>query len=250
MTKEEIYKQLVERRKACFFCREFGMKNQAEFPHYDTQEIGNLTTWSNNLRSKILIVGQDFYHQNGFLAQHGQVQFGEELSGTDDKKGYSTKTNYYLKTLIDHLPEEFRLSPPRNDGKNSNNPLFLTNAVLCLKSGNASSKIEEKCYSNCATKFLDPLINMLKPELKVIITLGKPAALSVLSIFEKKAANLVNLRTHSMNELLAKSYIKVSDSEPAIFMLYHPSRFHLNRSFVDHVNDWLKVKDYIINIST
>ncbi|AEE51291.1 hypothetical protein [Haliscomenobacter hydrossis] len=169
MTKEEVYQELVKKRKSCYLCRDFGMRNQAEFPNFDTQEIGNLTTWSNNLYSKILIVAQDFYHQDGFLAQRGQVQFRYNLDESSAPKDYSTKTNYFLKKFIDELPKEYRLSPPRNDNFSSNNPLFMTNATLCLKSGKASSKINNECYDRCGNMFLKPTIDILKPDLKIII---------------------------------------------------------------------------------
>ncbi|AEE51289.1 hypothetical protein Halhy_3433 [Haliscomenobacter hydrossis DSM 1100] len=51
-----------------------------------------------------------------------------------------------------------------------------------------------------------------------------------------------------MNHLSTKNYIKTGVSDPAIFMLYHPSRFHLNRSLSEHIKDWQKVRDYLESI--
>ena len=67
------YQELVKLRKACRACEGFEYRNQSVLG-YDTGEIGNFTTWANDLNADLMIVAQDYCDAKTYLEDHGLIQ--------------------------------------------------------------------------------------------------------------------------------------------------------------------------------
>lgn len=158
--KQNLYFDLVKKRKSCRDCMSFGLinQNQVNKGKYDKNEvIGAWSLWQGSLEAKILVVGQDWGDIASFERDRGQNGF------------YKDVTNTNLVRLFKSIGIDVE-----EPGANIQNPLlFFTNAVLCLKENGMSTKISQKCYNNCADKFLKEIIEMIRP--RIIITLGQKA---------------------------------------------------------------------------
>ena len=66
----------------------------------------------------------------------------------------------------------------------SDGQVFLTNAILCLKTnGGLQGNVEKEWFSNCGRAFLRPLIEIVQP--KVVVCLGERAWRSVTAAFDQ-----------------------------------------------------------------
>ena len=72
LNKEQVYKDFVEQRKQCHCCKD--LKNPADYPEYDTKEIGPWSQWQNRLDTEILLVGQDWGDINSFEKTGGREE--------------------------------------------------------------------------------------------------------------------------------------------------------------------------------
>ena len=64
--------------------------------------------------------------------------------------------------------------------------VFLTNAILCLKTnGGLQGDVKKEWFSNCGRAFLRPLIEIVQP--KVAVCLGERAWRSVTAAFDQPA---------------------------------------------------------------
>lgn len=171
MSKQKNYKALVQKRKACRICEDYGLKNQAVIANGRFDEeiaIGAWSLWQGSLNAKIMLVGQDWGDQASFEKDQG-------ASGIDDNV-----TDINLITLFKTLGID--LAHPTEGNRNPF--LFFTNIVLCMKKGGLAAKIPGKCYSNCAHLFLKDLIKIIQP--KIIITLGKNAYQYTVKLYDQK----------------------------------------------------------------
>lgn len=170
LTKEKRHQDLVNKRKKCKECSQWGLKNQSQINggKFDKEMIiGAWSLWQGSLDAKILVVGQDWGNEVSFIEQKGKPK---------DDNGL---TNGKLIELFGSIGVP--VNPP---GLEQNPDLFFTNAVLCLKQGGLTDKIRRKCYNNCYKLFLKELISIIEPQ--VIITLGKNAYQSVARIYGLK----------------------------------------------------------------
>ena len=72
MDRSSEYQALVNLRKKCRACEVLDYKNQSvlndrDGRNFDTEEIGNLTTWANDLNADLMVVAQDFSNQEIYL---------------------------------------------------------------------------------------------------------------------------------------------------------------------------------------
>lgn len=139
------YTNLVKLRQSCQMC--IDLKNPFDIEQkYDVNEIGAWSKWKGDLDAKIVVVGQDWGDVNSFRMSKGEC---------DPKNG----TNRRLVSLL----ESIGVSVEKDK-------LFFTNAILCLKDGGLSGKVKTSWFNNCASNFLRPLLDTIKPE--ITISLG------------------------------------------------------------------------------
>lgn len=124
-TKERQYKVLVEKRKACREC--VGLANPAEpaLRQFDSCEIGPWSRLHGDLDAQLMIVGQDW----------GGVKYYKENEGLDK---LTNPTMRNLEKLLHHIGIRVSVTSYAGGGRG----LFLTNAVLCLKTGGLQARIE------------------------------------------------------------------------------------------------------------
>ncbi|MDX5321545.1 MAG: hypothetical protein LPK45_10490, partial [Bacteroidota bacterium] len=75
----EIYKELVEARKACTLCRG-DLINPSSIPHLDSDEIGPLSLWQSSLEADVLVVAQDWGNVDYFRTNQGRDDANEITS--------------------------------------------------------------------------------------------------------------------------------------------------------------------------
>ena len=213
MSKQDAYRNLVAQRKACRRCAPNGYKNQEELG-FDTEEIGNLSTWANDLDADILLVAQDFSNQEIYLRDQGLI---EPVAITEHSKprAYSTATNYYLRELTKLIGRDIGL-PTANTGKG----IFITNAVLCMKSGAMNAANPSGVIAQCGEHFLKPLIELIKP--KAIVSLGAVPTWSVLKAFESESPELAALGGSAFDAIFRNGPFVLGQSRIRAFPMFHP----------------------------
>lgn len=246
MHKTIKYNNLVTKRKECTLCKEYGFKNQFA-TEYDTSEIGNWTTWANNLDADVIIIGQDYSNQEIFERDEGKIELNK-LTDNSHPNEYSTRTNFYLRELTKRIGLDIGLPTETSIAK-----IFLTNSVLCLKSGAMNASIPQGVFKNCGSAFLLSLVELISPQ--VIITLGLTATKAVISAYKNKIENSSDLLNDSFAQVFKKSPIQISESDTLIFPVYHPSSLgRTNRQKIDiekrngwelQKEDWINIKEKI-----
>lgn len=249
MNKTLEYQVLVTKRKQCTICIEKQFINQSKISKgvFDKDEIGNYSTWANNLDAEIIVVGQDYSNQEIFIRDKGEIE-PKNLDENSVSKDYSTATNFYLRELTKELRLDLGLPT-----KTSNQKIFLTNAVLCLKGGNMNDSIPNSVYKNCGTQFLKPLIEIILP--KVIITLGSTATKSTILAFSDKIENSNELLKKPFKDIFINGRIQIKNSSVYIYPVYHPGKLgQVNRQKVEKSKengfelmkkDWKKINEFV-----
>ena len=198
------------------------MTNQSIYAS-DTDSIGKWSDWQGNLDAKILVIGQDW----------GSTKYWEDNDGKDTTQN---PTNLHLKELFSALGFNIGdVSNPKHD-----EPLFFTNSVLCLKTGNMSSRIPKKCFQNCGSRFLKPLIDLVKPQ--ILITLGTAPFKSILELFNPEGWKKVP----PLRDVLRKSPILLTSEGLKLFPVYHCGGLGLaNRNLEEQKHDWEYISERI-----
>ena len=203
---------LVERRKACRVCmtRNPGeIHNGSEFD-FDPAVVSYWSQWLGNPRPRLLIVGQDF----------GNVGYFQRFSGVDEPRN---ATNDNLRRLLAEAGFTVGIAPTADVDA----PIFLTNSILCLKSGSMSGPIKDPWVRACATLHLVPLLKYLRPP--VVVGMGKGWLAVRTALGLKDAPNL-------MSQAAGRSW-KTKDH--FVFAVGHCSGLGLvNRSMQQQVLDW------------
>jgi DNA polymerase len=165
--KTNTYANLVSAREACRLCAHCGLTNPSTVDggEHDSRQIGPWTQWQGHLDAELMIVGQDW----------GDVRYFHENAGRDKP---SNPTNLMLARLLRSIGIEIG-SP---DDPSPAAPVFLTNAVLCLKDGGLQAKVRPEWFINCGRAFLRAQIELVNPA--VVVGLGQRAFEAVLSAFD------------------------------------------------------------------
>lgn len=208
MDKFTVYRQLVERRKACRACDRLDMTNPSvcDGGQYDTEHIGPWTQWQGRLDAELMVIGQDW----------GSVKYYRDNRGTDDS---ANKTNANLKMLLASV------------GYGLGDRLYFTNAVLCLKEGSMNERVKAGCFRNCGIGFLKPQIELVQP--RVVVTLGRLAYRAVMHAYDRRpqASMRDAVKTH---EVIGSS---------TLFPMYHCGPLGTrSRSLVQQKGDWERVR--------
>jgi len=165
--KADLYRDLVACRKRCRLCKDFGLLNPSKIGggRFDSDRIGPYTLWQGNLDARLVVVGQDFANVDGFLKYKGWP-------------GHNIQTNLNLVSLL----RSAGISIPPPDKGHSDDNLFFTNAVLCMKQGNGrQARVPTACFRSCG-QFLRRTLELVRPRL--LVTLGSAALRSVWDAFE------------------------------------------------------------------
>lgn len=229
MNKWIAYEKLVRDRKGCELCKDkYGYLNQSVLlsdtgESYDTNDIGNLSTWANDLEADLLIVAQDFSDAGTFKRDKGRIQL-VELTEESPSSKYSTVTNFYLRELTKTIGRDIGLPPntiTTSESKKSKR-IFLTNAVLCMKPGIMDSPVSMPCVSTCANLFLRKQIELVNP--KAVVTLGSVPAMAVINLFPQVAFDLTGLKFGNIFLKHQWEPISLTKDGLMLFPMYHPSR--------------------------
>ena len=158
------YRQLVDDRKACRACS--GLMNPSVCGGTnDSDQIGPWSLWQGNLDANLMIIGQDWGDEAYFLNNAG-------------RESRKNPTNETLRRLLAGIGIE--IEPPSLEGRSSGR-LFLTNAILCLKTGGLQARVDPTWFANCGSRFLKPTVEVVRP--RVVVTLGEQAYRAVASVY-------------------------------------------------------------------
>lgn len=167
-TRQEQYAALVCARKRCRCCD--GLRNPAGsgLEQFDSDEIGPWTLWQGALDAELMVVGQDW----------GDVAYFESHSGRDEARN---PTNRRLRELLAEAG-----SPVAEVGAGTGRgTIFLTNAILCLKSGGLGGPVRSAWFAECGPRFLRPQVELVRP--RAVVALGERAYRAVCRAFGIRA---------------------------------------------------------------
>ncbi len=215
--KHVSYAELVARRKACRACAQLtnpAVINQGDL---DSDRIGPYSRWQGNLDAELLVVAQDFSDIAGFLDCRGWP-------------GASVGTN---RTLIKLLGSAGILVSPPQLGV-SDDRIFFTNAVLCIKASGRQASVRRRDARECGARFLRPTIELISP--RAVAVLGSVALDALLAAYDLKCKG----------RLIALIEEGVTFDLPGgsrLFPLCHPSPTVVNtmRSIQKQREDWARV---------
>ena len=220
-SRAEEYQALVEARKGCHLCAGAGLRNPAtaELAQLDSDEIGPWTRWLGDRTAELMVIGEDW----------GDVDYYWKHRGFDDDR-VNSPANRRLKRLLDSIGKQVS----SGEGRNKTSGVFLTNALLCLKSGGLQSKVDPQCFVNCRD-FLRRQVDIVSP--RVVVTLGKRAYESVVSSF--------GLEPH----LKFREVVEAPDGVELksgcwLLPVYHCGNrsTNMNRSEAEQLCDWERVR--------
>jgi DNA polymerase len=215
--KQHAHAALVATRKACRACGELENPSVTAGGSLDGDRVGPYSRWQGNLDAELMIVAQDFADRETFVQVGGWP--GERVG-----------TNLTLVELIKSAGIDIR--PPRRG--ESEDRLFFTHAVLCLKDGGMQKSVPTKCYRECGRRFLRPTIELVAP--RAVAALGTGAVDAVLSAFGFR-------RKGALIDLIESGRTFALPCGTTVFPLCHPSRTVLNtqRSLEQQQADWARI---------
>lgn len=216
------YHELVVKRKKCSLCTDLCNPSSFENGHLDSDQIGPWTLWQGNINAQIMVIGQDW----------GDISYFKKWEGKDQPSGNPTNTN--LQQLLKNI--KVNIGQPRDKQQNI---IFLSNIILCLKTGGLQGKVEKLWFENCSINFLYPLINIVQP--KIIISLGKKVCETILDLYEISYS-----KSAKFSKTIESSPFVLS-KETYLFPMYHcgAGSINRNRSFTLQKQDWEKINSWL-----
>jgi uracil-DNA glycosylase len=225
-SKQERYSALVKERKA-FDPSAFGLTNPSKYEPqgYDSDEIGPWTLWAGDLDADLMVVGQDWGDENYFKDNHGM-----------DKP--NNPTTVALSELLAGIGKELPSPPPDRGQSNSRRKtgVFLTNALLWLKSGGMRAKLKEEWFDERALYFLREQIAIVEP--RVVVGLGRHAYNAIL-----RAYGLPVPRGPLRTIVEASAGRELSGPNTLLFGVYHCGAYgrNINRLPDEQRKDWQRI---------
>jgi uracil-DNA glycosylase len=223
MTKQDEYRELVQKRKECARCQDLVNPAQCCKGDYDGEEIGPWSLWQGYLDARLLVVGQDWGDERCFRGDRGR----------------DTASNPTNRTIVELLEVAgVQINPVGSECPHKGR-VFLTNAILCLKSGGLQAPVKKPWFENCGKEFLLPLIRIVRPE--VVVTLGVRAFEAIVSAVGGKPA------TGSFREIVEDPNGFEIDAGIRLFPRYHCGRRILNthRKIEQQREDWKKIGQFL-----
>ncbi|WP_293663436.1 uracil-DNA glycosylase family protein [uncultured Phascolarctobacterium sp.] len=256
VNKKEQYQKLVEKRQACRCCSDFGLKNGEEIlkakQKKDINEIGQWTasytpTSKGSLNAKIVILGQDW----GTIEEYNNFINSGEIGKfpTSEYEFNTSPTNKNLEIGLKEIDKEVDLK------KGNFGECFMTNAILCYKTGKMSTKIKDENYRRCIQKFLYELLDIIKPE--IIIVLGKQTFNAVVQCSKGNLVDEGNVYKKSwyynrtiLHGLKGNFKYCLKEHEILVFPMAHTGALGvLNRNrhqnAREFIKDWEDLSDYL-----
>jgi hypothetical protein len=211
------YEELVMRGKMCRLCMHTDpdkIHNGYEFD-FDPPVISYWSQWLGHQQPHILIVGQDF----------GNVEYFRKYRGVDEPRN---ETNENLWKLLFEAGIKVGKAPDCD----SSAPVFLTNSILCLKSGAMNAPIKERWVDACAQNHLFSLTSYLNPS--IVVGMGTMGWRAVRRVFQLAGTpQAIKLAAGGSWSTLTRA---------RIFAVVHCSRLGiLNRPWPQQVADWQKI---------
>lgn len=236
------YAHLVDERKECAKCRELLNPSEVEEGRLDSEHIGPWSLWQGSLDADLMVIGQDW----------GDVDFFTKNKGVDPE---CNPTNQNLAKLFQTMGIE--IGSPSNSIPS---PVFLTNAILCLKDGGLQGPIKGEWFSNCGY-FLLRLYQLVNPV--VVVTIGKgafdcfktavydsadwtpPYVYGPMSFREEGVDGLQNRQKIVPSSFQTNVELELGIDLPCSkwFPVYHcgARSLNMNRNWEQQVGDWAKV---------
>jgi uracil-DNA glycosylase family 4 len=224
--REAQYQELVTARRACRRCSGLTNPSLIAGGHYDSNEIGPYTRWQGNRQAELLVVAQDFADVESFIRFEGWP-------------GEGVQTNLALRELLNVAG--FEASGPVKGV--SDDVVFLTNAVLCMKPGNMGSKVPGEYFDACGRRFLRPTIELLHP--RAVVALGGDALRAIRSAYGTPGSP-------RLKQLVERTPAGWLSERTALFVRYHPSPRVQNthRSKAEQMQDWERIGTWLRDTAT
>lgn len=214
--KTDRYRQVVTDRRACVCCPTLINPSRVLGGSLDSDRIGPYSLWQGNLDAQLMVVGQDFANVQTFIDLHG-------------RPGADVRTNQRLVRLVNTALEAAGCGTrvPLPGRACSDDKLFFTNSVLCLKSGNMSAPVPTSCVKNC-NRFLRRTIDIVRP-LAVIGMRGLAWKATLLAFGQDAPA--------SFGPAVGSKPIPIGSA--SLFAAYHPAS--RRRSLPQQIDDWTTI---------
>jgi uracil-DNA glycosylase family 4 len=202
MPSQEAYKALVNKRKCCDLCTRSGLVNPASFDGLDSDQIGPWSLWQGNLNAEIMV-----------------------------PTGNPTNSN------LQKLLRKFDIVV-KDPQKFQEQHIFLTNIILCLKSGGMQAPVKEEWLLNCSENFFRDLVAIIQP--KIILALGKKVSEAILKLY-----GVSYLKTAPFRQLVQRAPIKLTEAT-YLCPVYHcgAGSVNRNRKLVEQEEDWGKAAEW------
>ncbi|MBA2876243.1 uracil-DNA glycosylase family protein [Thermaerobacillus caldiproteolyticus] len=217
--KKESYQLLVKERKLCSACN--GVANPSKIMNgvFDNEDqcIGPWSKLKGDLNAKVMVIGQDWGNEEYYIHQQG-------------KPNPDNFTNKRLKDLLEIAGFDFDTTP-----------MFFTNAILCMKKTKGlGGSVKTSWFRNCFD-FLVKQIKIVNPD--VLITLGSKPFEALKPLYTNGCPSFkdaVNQRE--------PIFLDMNGSIIKHFPVYHCGKNGFrNRSKQDQINDWKRIRDYLIH---
>jgi uracil-DNA glycosylase len=223
--KRTKYLELVATRKQCCHCRE--LKNPAVCAggKYDSDEIGPWTRWQGALDADLMVIGQDW----------GDVAYFTSHRGLDEARN---PTNRRLRELLAIAGYEIG-EVGAETGRGS---IFLTNAILCLKSGGLGGPVKSAWFAECGSRFLRPQVELVRP--RAVIALGEQAYRAICRAF--------HVRVQPFRTAVESEQMVELSPGIRLFSVYHCSSRVLaaTRRWEEQQADWRRIGNALRRLKT
>ena len=215
------YEELVRARKACRACAALPgseLRNGSSFD-FDPDVVSHWSQWLGHQRPLLVVVGQDFSGAGYFQRNRGR----------DDPE---SPTNRNLRALLGAAGLAVG-QPPERD---ADAPVYLTNAVLCMKAGGMAGPIRDAWVRNCTQRHLSPLLAHLGAPFVVAMGSGAWRAVRLLH----PAMGL----PRGIKEAAGTSWLAPSGTR--VFAVGHCSGLGLvNRPWAQQLSDWRAIGGHL-----
>jgi uracil-DNA glycosylase len=237
MSKAERYSVLVSARKEYDSQRTLGLANpsQVEGGRYDSDEVGPWTRWAGDLDADLMVVGQDWGDVAYFVAQRGLDAPGNP-------------TNAALAALLAGvgrpLPPAPTATTPLREEANRHTGVFLTNALLWLKTGGLGAKVSDEWFTGDSAAFLLEEIAVVQP--RVVVALGQQAHRALLHAFDLRVPAGPFRRVVESSEGTPLPKVR---RDTRLFGVYHCGARvqNITRSLSQQHLDWRRIASALIN---
>ena len=190
---------------------------------FDPDVVSYWSQWLGHPEPRIVIVGQDF----------GDVGYFKRHRGADE---LDNKTNNNLHRLLLHAGLTPR-QPPQED---RTTPVFLTNAILCLKEPPMNRPIQPRWARSCAVHHLRPLIRKLGPS--IVVAMGAHGWQAV--------RHALGLEDGPRTIGTAAGQVWTADAGTLVFAVGHCGPLGLaNRAWPRQLEDWSRIGDALKQVS-